>query len=81
MDWTPIIVAVITAGGAYSGVYDSNRKSAALIEYRLEQVEEKLNTHNRFADRIVLLEQFEVLQKERNKQFGAELEALRERIS
>lgn len=80
MDWTSIAVAVITAISAGIGVYFSNRKSALLIEYRMEQLERKVDTHNRFGDRIVLLEQFEVLQKERNKQFDADIEELRERI-
>ena len=30
MDWVTILVAVITAGFAYLGVYTSNRKQAAL---------------------------------------------------
>lgn len=74
MDWTSIIIAVITAISAGVGVYFSNRKSASLIEYRMEQLEQKVDTHNRFGDRIVLLEQFEVLQKERNKQVQADLQ-------
>lgn len=76
MDWTSIVVAVITAISAGLGVYFSNRKAAGLIEYRLEQLEQKVDTHNRFGDRIVLLEQFEVLQKERNKQVQADLQAV-----
>lgn len=81
MDWTSIIVAVITAISAGVGVYFSNRKSASLIEYRMAQLEKKVDTHNRFGDRIVLLEQFEVLQKERNKQVDAEIEGLKERVT
>lgn len=81
MDWTSIAVAIITAISAGIGVYFSNRKSASLIEYRMEQLEKKVDTHNRFGDRIVLLEQFEVLQKERNKQVDAELDSIKERIA
>lgn len=80
MDWTSIVVAVITAISAGVGVYFSNRKSASLIEYRMAQLEKKVDTHNRFGDRIVLLEQFEVLQKERNKQFDAEIEELKGQV-
>ena len=39
MDWATILVAVITAGFAFLGVYMSNRKQAALIAYRLEKLE------------------------------------------
>ena len=39
MDWTSIIVAVVTALGSFLGVYYANRKSSektnALIGYRL----------------------------------------------
>lgn len=80
MDWTSIVVAVITAISAGVGVYFSNRKSASLIEYRMAQLEKKVDTHNRFGDRIVLLEQFEVLQKERNKQVDAEIEELKGQV-
>ena len=69
MDWTSIVVAVITAVSAFIGVYFSNRKAASLIEYRLEQLEKKVDRHNHFNDRIVQLEQFEALQEEKNKQF------------
>lgn len=80
MDWTSIIVAVITAISAGIGVYFSNRKAAGLIEYRLAQLEKKVDTHNRFGDRIVLLEQFKVLQEQRNKQLEADIEDLRGRV-
>lgn len=80
MDWTSIIVAVITAISAGIGVYFSNRKAAGLIEYRLAQLEKKVDTHNRFGDRIVLLEQFKVLQEQRNKQIEADIEDLRGRV-
>lgn len=69
MDWTSIVVAVITAVSAFIGVYFSNRKAASLIEYRLEQLEKKVDRHNHFNDRIVSLEQFQALQEEKNKQF------------
>lgn len=80
MDWTSIIVAVITAISAGIGVYFSNRKSAGLIEYRLAQLEKKVDTHNRFGDRIVLLEQFKVLQEQRNKKIEEDIEDLRGRV-
>ena len=38
-----IVVALITGGLALLGTYISNSKSAALIAYRLQQLEEKVN--------------------------------------
>lgn len=51
-----IIVALITAAGALFGTYLANRKTQALLSYRLDKVEEKLDKHNHFDDRIAALE-------------------------
>ena len=56
MDWVTIIVAVITAGFAFLGVYTSNRKQAALVAYRLEQLEAKVDKHNNLVERMYRLE-------------------------
>ena len=57
MDWTSIIVALITGGLAFLGVWVSNRKSGALIAYRLEQLEAKVDKHNHFAERMPVVEE------------------------
>ena len=57
MDWTSVAVALITAAGALLGTYLANRKSAALLEYRLKQLEEKVDKHNHFAERMPVLEE------------------------
>lgn len=61
MDWTSILVAVITALGSFLGVYYANRKSAekaqALISYRLEQLEIAVNKHNQVVERVYKLEE------------------------
>ncbi len=57
MDWTSVAVAVITGGLAFLGVCVSNRRSGALIAYRLQQLEEKVDRHNHFAQRMPLLEE------------------------
>ena len=41
MNLETILVAAITAGFAFLGVYMSNRKQAALVAYRLEKLEER----------------------------------------
>ena len=56
MNWETIVVAVITAGFAYLGVYSSNRKQAALVAYRLEKLEEKVGKHNNLVERMYKLE-------------------------
>lgn len=47
-----IIVAIIGVLGTFAGSYFTNRKSMALISYRLEQLEEKVNKHNNLITRM-----------------------------
>ena len=55
-----ILVAIITGGlslaGTLSGSYFAQRKSAALISYRLEQLEKKVDKHNSVIERTYQLE-------------------------
>ena len=52
-----IIVALITAAGALIGTYLANRKAAALMEYRLEQLEKKVDKHNNLVERMYHVEE------------------------
>ena len=52
-----ILVAAITAGFAFLGVYISNRKQAALVAYRLEKLEAKVDKHNNVVERMYRLEE------------------------
>ena len=64
MDWATILVAVITAGFAFLGVYMSNRKQAALVAYRLEKLEAKVDKHNNVVERMYRLEsRMDILEK------------------
>lgn len=47
-----IIVAIVTGAFSFLGVYFSNRKSAALVEYRLKQLEDKVQAHNNLVERM-----------------------------
>lgn len=52
-----IIAAIITGLLSLAGVYFSNRKSAALMEYRMEQLEKKVDLHNSVIERTYKLEE------------------------
>ena len=52
-----IVVALITAAGALIGTYIANRKAAALMEYRLEQLEKKVDKHNNLVERMYHVEE------------------------
>ena len=66
-----ILVAVITAGlaflGTAVGAYYSNQKTTALVVYRLEQLEAKVNKHNNVIERTYKLEKAEELFEEKMK--------------
>lgn len=56
MDWASIVPAVITGLLSLAGVYFANRKSSALIEYRLKELEKKQDKHNDLIERTYKLE-------------------------
>ncbi len=74
MDWSSIIAALVTGGLALAGVYLSNRRSGALIAYRLQQLEEKVDKHNHFAQRMPVIE-------EQVKTANRRIENLEKRVS
>lgn len=74
MDWTPIIVAAITAAGAFAGVYAANRKSAAIIDFRLTNLEKTVSKHNQIVERTYKLEENTALQDAEIKRINKRLE-------
>lgn len=56
MEWGTIAAALITALCALAGTYLSNRKSTALMEYRLKMLEMKVDKHNNVVERTFKLE-------------------------
>ena len=51
-----VLSAAITGILSLIGVYLANRKSSALIAYRLEQLERKVDKHNQVVERTYKLE-------------------------
>ena len=62
-----IIVALLGLAGTLIGSYLANRKSTALIAYRLEQLEQKVSKHNNLVERTYALEESVALLDERQK--------------
>lgn len=54
---TEIIIGVLALVGTLGGSYISHRKSISMIAYRLEQLEKKVDKHNKFAERMPVLEE------------------------
>lgn len=62
-----VIVALLSLAGTLIGSYLSSRKSAALLAYRLEQLEQKVQAHNNLIDRTYRLEDRVNVQEEQIK--------------
>lgn len=58
-----IIVAILSLAGTCIGSFMSNRKTAALVDYRLQQLEEKVNKHNNLIERMYSAEETIKLQE------------------
>lgn len=71
-----IIVALITGILSLVGVYAANRKSAALMEYRMEQLEKKVDIHNKVIDRTYRLEEQVALIEAEDKRQNKRLDML-----
>lgn len=56
MDISVIIVAGLSLIGTLVGSYFSNSKTTALMAYRMEQLEAKVEKHNNLVERMYKLE-------------------------
>lgn len=54
--WIAALSALATGVLSLIGVYIANRKSSALIGYRIEQLEKKVDVHNKVVERVFKLE-------------------------
>lgn len=57
MQYETIVVAVLSLIGTLAGAYLSNKKNSALIAYRLERLEEKVNGINTIEERVYRIEE------------------------
>lgn len=62
-----VIVAILSLVGTLVGAYLANRKSTALIAYRLQELEEKVSKHNNIIERTYKLEEQALIQEEKLK--------------
>lgn len=71
-----IIVALITGILALLGTYFSNRKSAAVLEYRMQQLEKKVEVHNKVIERTYKLEEEVGIIKAEDRRQNARLDII-----
>ncbi len=67
MDATTIIVALLSLAGTLAGSFFAQRKSSALIAYRLEELERKVQAHNNLVERMYRVEERTEIQEEKIK--------------
>lgn len=60
-----IIIAALGFVGALAGTYFSNRKAQALMAYRLEELEKKVDKHNNLVERTYRLEEARAVLEEK----------------
>lgn len=65
--WSDIAVAALALIGTLGGAFLAHRRSIALIAYRLEQLEKKVELHNHIMERTYRLEEQEAVLEERVK--------------
>lgn len=62
-----IIIGLLSLLGTLAGTYFAHRKSSALIAYRLEQLEKKVELHNNAVERLYKVEKTQEVQEEKIK--------------
>lgn len=71
-----VIVGILSLLGTLAGAYFANKKSTALVVYRLEQLEDKVNKHNQVIERTCRLEGQETLLEERIREANHRIDDL-----
>lgn len=71
MEWGAVIAAAITAILGFLGTFLSNREQTAIVAYRIEELEKKVNKHNNLIERMYKAEgQITELQHDVNEMKG-----------
>lgn len=76
MDISAIIVGALALVGTIAGSMIGSNKTAALVAYRLEQLERKVQLHNNAVERLYKAEQDIEVQKEQIKVANHRIEDL-----
>lgn len=71
-----LISAALAAAASITVAVIQHRKSVALIEYRLQQLEKKVDIHNNVIERTYKLEEHVAVSEERFRSFNDRIEDL-----
>ena len=68
VDWATIVVGVLAFIGTLVGAYCSNNKTVALVTYRLQALEKRVEQHNKVVERMLIAEnEIKTMKKEIEK--------------
>ena len=68
VDWATIVVGILAFIGTLVGAYCSNNKTVALVTYRLQALEKKVEQHNKVVERMLIAEnEIKTMKKEIEK--------------
>jgi len=81
MNYSTIIVAILSLLGTLIGSFASNSKTQAVIEYRLKALEAKVDKHNQVIDRTYQLEKNEAVFQEQLADLEEHVEELTRRVN
>lgn len=77
MNWSDIIIALISFAGACIGTIYGIHKSSSLTVYRIEQLEKKMDVHNEIQKRVLVMEE---LMREFRETYKSQHEIVTERL-
>ena len=75
-----IIVAIISLVGTLFGSYLAQRKTTALVVYRLDELEKKVDKHNNLVERMYKVEERQSVQEEELKVANHRIKDLEGRV-
>ena len=80
VDFTSILVAAMSMIGTMSGVYFSNRKTQAVVELRLKNLEDKVSVHNHLVERMYKTEEHQAVIDEQLKNTEKRIEDIEKAV-
>lgn len=75
-----IIVAIISLVGTLFGSYLAQRKTTALVVYRLDELEKKVDKHNNLIERMYKVEERQSVQEKELKVVNHRIKDLEGRV-
>ena len=80
MDWSAIIVAILALVGTLTGSIAGIMTANKMVNYRIDQLEHKVDKHNSVVEKVLLLEKDNSAQWKRIDELRNDLEAIKKQV-